>query len=230
MRSNQHLAPARWDRSTTLITAFGRLSFCSSRRIAYRAAPAPRRRPWSAQRRLRRPCAHRAGCDDLECGGHTFTLPCQLCERVRAAQFPIAIRTTRLQTNIGERTMRSRTLRSECPTAPHSKRRLRPSSPISSWTYSAKPLSAAALAPDRSILRNASQVGSAMARVTRHRRVAQRRNASPGCSAQPRLFIEFHLTREGLGGYWAEKLRSWTMRKSARFASITLSRIIFSVS
>ena len=91
-----------------LITAFGRLSFCSSRRIAYRAAPAPRRRPWSAQRRLRRPCAHRAGCDDLECGGHTFTLPCQLCERVRAAQFPIAIRTTRLQTNIGERTMRSR--------------------------------------------------------------------------------------------------------------------------
>ena len=88
-----------------LITAFGRLSFCSSRRIAYRAA-APRRRPWSAQRRLRRPCAHRAGCD--ECGGHTFTLPCQLCERVRAAQFPIAIRTTRLQTNIGERTMRSR--------------------------------------------------------------------------------------------------------------------------
>jgi hypothetical protein len=34
-----------------------------------------------------------------------------------------------------------------------------------------------------------------MARVTRHRRVAQRRNASPGCSARPRLFIEFHLTR-----------------------------------
>ena len=44
----------------------------------------------------------------IECGGHTFTLPCQLCERVLAAQFPIAIRTTRLQTNIGERTMRSR--------------------------------------------------------------------------------------------------------------------------
>ena len=90
-----------------LITAFGRLSFCSSRRIAYRAAPAPRRRPWSAQRRLRRPCAQRARCDGLECGGYTFTLPCQLCERVLAAQFPIAIRTTRLQTNIGEHTMRS---------------------------------------------------------------------------------------------------------------------------
>src|SRR5262249_541848 len=71
-------------------------------------APAPRRRPWSARRRLRRPRAQRAGCDGLECGGHTFTLPCQLCERARTAQFPIAIRTTRLQTNIGERTMRSR--------------------------------------------------------------------------------------------------------------------------
>ena len=44
----------------------------------------------------------------IKCGGHTFTLPCQLCERVLAAQIPIAIRTTRLQTNIGERTMRSR--------------------------------------------------------------------------------------------------------------------------
>ena len=32
--------------------------------------------------------------------------------------------------------------------APHSKRRLRRSSPISSWTYSTKPLSAATLAPD----------------------------------------------------------------------------------
>ena len=44
----------------------------------------------------------------IECGGHTFTLACQLCERVLAAQFPTAIPTTRLQTNIGERTMRSR--------------------------------------------------------------------------------------------------------------------------
>ena len=44
-----------------------------------------------------------------------FTLPCQLCERVRAAQFPIAIWTRPLQTNIGERTRRSRLLlRSEC--------------------------------------------------------------------------------------------------------------------
>src|SRR5262249_30767069 len=45
----------------------------------------------------------------IECGGHTFILPCHLCERVLATQFPIAIRTTRLPTNLGERTMRSRT-------------------------------------------------------------------------------------------------------------------------
>src|SRR6476660_6520968 len=33
----------------------------------------------------------------------------------------------------------------------HSKRRLRPSSPISSWTYSPKPLSAVELASDRQV-------------------------------------------------------------------------------
>ena len=107
-RSEEALSSCSLGSFYNLFIAFGRLSFCSSRRIAYRAAPAPRRRPWSAQHRLRRPCAQRAGCAGLECGGHTFTLPCQVCERVLAAQFPIAIRTTRLQTNIGERTMRSR--------------------------------------------------------------------------------------------------------------------------
>jgi hypothetical protein len=93
------------------------------------------------------------------------------------------------------------------------------------WLYRAREFNAAA--PKMVLFGKRVTGRRAIARVTRHRRVAQRRNASPGCSARPRLFIEFHLTREGLGGYWAEKLRSWTMRKSARFCPYHIEQNYF---
>jgi hypothetical protein len=72
-----------------------------------------------------------------------------------------------------------------------------------------KPLSALELADDRSILGNASQVGRAICTgyVSPSRRAATERVT--GMLRPTRFFIEFHLTRERIGGYWAEKLRSW---------------------
>ena len=67
-----------------------------------------------------------------------------------------------------------------------------------------------------------------MARVTRHRRVAQRRNASPGCSARPRLFIEFHLTRERIWRLLDRKAPIVDYEKASASAGIALSRMIFS--
>jgi hypothetical protein len=83
--------------------------------------------------------------------------------------------------------------------ASRSKRLLRPSSPISSWTYSAKPLSAATLAPDRSIRRNASH----QFHVTRHCRdydCIQRRRSSQGDSLRLRPKLSPDLHKEGVNG------------------------------
>ena len=109
----------------------------------------------------------------------------------------------------------------------HSKERLRPSSQISSWTYSPKLLSAVELAADRSIRRNAPQIGGPLhvLRVT----VASRRDGTRHRDAlpRPRRFIDFHVIWEGSATVWAEEPRSWMMREASASAGIALNRIIF---
>jgi hypothetical protein len=99
-------------------------------------------------------------------------------------------------------------------TGPQSKRRLRAYSQTWCSSFSPKPLSAVELASDRSILGNASQSGGPLhgLRVT----VASRGDGTRHRDAlpQPRLFIDFHITWEGLAAILGKNPRN-----SSRFCS-----------
>jgi hypothetical protein len=112
----------------------------------------------------------------------------------------------------------------------HSKRRSRAYSQTWCSSFSPKLLSALELASDRSIRRNASQVGEQF-HVTRHRRdsgCTQRgtRVIGGSCCACVRNSWRTCI-REPLTAVWAGTLNSWMMRRSFRFCQYRIEQTTF---
>jgi hypothetical protein len=112
----------------------------------------------------------------------------------------------------------------------HSKRRSRPCSPISSWTYNRKLLSALELASDWQIRRNASQLGEQLGgiRVTAAATAPlSDGHASPGCCCRC-VGSSSLTTLGGIGGCSGRTARySDDEKKFSASATIPLNKITF---